>query len=255
MDTPHLGAVEMGAGGDAPVVFLHGFGMTSAIWGRDVQPAIARSHQTIAYDLPGHAASLGFPDAVSAGSFARAVAADLASRGIGRVHLVGHSMGGATATLMATAAPDRVASLTLIAPGGFGPEVNHRLIVRFGTAQTREALLAALEMMFGWRNEVPEGLVSLLVAMRAVPGQVEALGAIAGRMARSGHQGVIPPDAVAALGMPVKVIWGVEDCVLPARHAEGLPGHFAVHRFPDAGHMLVEEIPEAVTALIRQNLA
>lgn len=253
MDMAVLGIVEMGSGGDAPVVLLHGFGAVGAAWD-GVQRAISASHRTLAFDLPGHGASLAFPDATNAGRFAKAVVADLDALGIGKVHLVGHSMGGATAALIALSAPERVASLTLVAPGGFGPEINIRLISRYGSASDRESLLANLEMMFGWRRQVPDALLTLLADMRAVPGQTEALMTIAGRMTRDGRQGVIPRDGLAALGMPVKVLWGTEDCVMPVSHTNGLPGHFGVHLFSDAGHMLCDEIPEAVTGLIRENI-
>jgi len=250
-----LGASEKGDGGGAPVVFLHGFGMTREVWAHVVQPAIAQTHRTIAFDLPGHGASLAYPDALNAGKFAKAVAGELDRRCIGRVHLVGHSMGGATATLLATSVPERVASLMLLAPGGFGPEINHRLIRRFGAARSEEAILAALEMMFGWRHPVPEGLVRSLSVMRAAPGQAEALDLISSRMTRDGLQGVIPREALALLDIPVTVVWGGQDCVLPASQARGLPPHFSVQLLPEAGHMLVEEAPETVIALLRDQLA
>lgn len=250
-----LGATEMGEGGDAPVIFLHGFGMTRQVWAREVQPQIARSRRTIAFDLPGHGASLSYPDALNAGRFAKAVMGELDRRSFGRVHLVGHSMGGATAALLATGASERVASLTLLAPGGLGPEINHRLIARFGAACGGAALFEALEMMFGWRSEVPEELVRALIAMRAVPGQAEALAMIAGRMTRNGLQGVIARETLGALAMPVTVVWGEQDCLLPVGHSKGLPPHFHIHVLPECGHMLVEEAPEAVVALLRRQFA
>ncbi|MGC3085787.1 alpha/beta fold hydrolase, partial [Enterococcus faecium] len=72
-----------------------------------------------------------------------------------RVHLVGHSMGGATAALVAVFAAEKVASLTLQAPGGFGPDINGRLLRHYAAARTHDALQLALEGMFGWRNPVP----------------------------------------------------------------------------------------------------
>ena len=110
-----LGARVMGNGGRT-VVLLHGFGGSHSTW-TDIQPALARDATVIAYDLPGHARSLDYPGAGPATVAAKAVAADLTAGGRGRVHLVGHSMGGAVATLIAMRSPERVASLTLLAPG------------------------------------------------------------------------------------------------------------------------------------------
>ncbi|CAH2404464.1 hypothetical protein MES5069_420048 [Mesorhizobium escarrei] len=43
--------------------------------------------------------------------------------------------------------------------------------------------------------------------------------------------------------MPVMVVWGTDDAVLPFSQAEGLPAHFHLHHLLQAGHMLVEEAP------------
>ncbi len=52
--------------------------------------------------------------------------------------------------------------------------------------------------------------------------------------------------------MPVSVVWGGLDNVLPARQAQGLPWRFAVHLFPDLGHMLPDEAPDEMLAIIRR---
>lgn len=244
-----LHAIEMGEGRGTPVVFLHGFGGTAASW-HAVQRAISAEHATMAFDLPGHGASLDYPDAVTARHFAQSVVADLNSRDIPGAHLVGHSMGGATAALVAALAPEKVASLTLLAPGGFGPEINGRLLRRYAAAGTHDALATALEGMFGWRNPVPEEMIRRDLDLRRKEGQPERLDAILARMMKDGLQGTIPRDFLQAFTMPVTVAWGRLDNVLPVYQSDGLPSHFAVHRFDGAGHMLVEEIPDEVIRLI-----
>src|SRR5690606_18296524 len=136
---------------------------------------LAEHRATIAYDLPGHGGSLNYPGAGSAKTAANAVLDDLRSRGIERAHLVGHSMGGAVASLVALFDAKRVASLTLLAPGGFGPDINRRLLTRYAAAETREQLTACLEAMTGWYSPVPEETVEHLLTARAVPGQREML--------------------------------------------------------------------------------
>ncbi len=231
---------------------LHGFAGRNEVW-RPVQQALAAEARTLAYDLPGHGKSLDWPEAVSSKGASRAILADLTARGIERFHLAGHSMGGAIAALMALAEPARVRSLTLFAPGGFGEEINIRLLRRYAAAKTFDDLQACLEAMIGWTNPVDPDAVRAQVAMRGVPGQTEKLTEIAGTLARNGRQGVIARDSLAELPMPVSIAWGLQDNVLPVRQTIGLPPAFSLHLIPDAGHMLPEEVPDLVAALLRQN--
>ena len=247
-----LFAKEEGAG-FGPVVLLHGFGGSHAVWAQ-IQQALASEAATLAYDLPGHGGSHDFPEAGPAKVAAQAILADLAAREYERVHLVGHSMGGAIAVLMAMFDPARIASLTLLAPGGFGPEINHRLLTRFSEANDETAMRACLEAMTGWFSAVSPEMVEAALAARAAPGRRETLVEIGRGLARDGKQGEIPRERMAALGVPVSVVWGGLDNVLPARQAQGLPPFFAVHSFPDLGHMLPEEAPDDMVAIIRRTV-
>ncbi len=247
-----LAAIEMGHGAGIPVVLLHGFGGVAAVWGR-VQAALAEKHPTIAFDLPGHGGSLRYPDALTARTFANAVLTEMDRRQIGKAHIIGHSMGGATAALMAIAAPERVASLTLLAPGGFGPQINASLIERYALAVEPAELGACLAAMIksGLTSDHP---VSLLSTMRQREGQSEALVLIAARMLREGQQGTIPRERLKELSMPVAVLWGRYDNMVPVSQAVGLPEHFRVTILDGVGHMLADEQPSTVIDFIERNI-
>ena len=245
-----LFAREMG-GGSQTVALLHGFGGSHAAWSH-LQGGLASGVATLAYDLPGHGASLAYPEAGSAKVAAQALLADFAARDLERVHLVGHSMGGAVAALMAIIEPARIASLTLLSPGGFGSEINHRLLTRYAAARDEAALRACMEAMYGWMSPVSDTVIADTLAARAAPGAGEKLVAIAAGLVRDGRQGLLPRDRLEALDMPVSVVWGGLDNVLPARQAQGLPWRFAVHLFPDLGHMLPDEAPDEMLAIIRR---
>jgi pyruvate dehydrogenase E2 component (dihydrolipoamide acetyltransferase) len=162
-------------------------------------------------------------------------------------------MGGAIATLMALADPDRVASLTLLAPGGFGPEINAGLLRRYAAATGRREDRASLAAMSGSQSMPPEHVVDALCRMRKQPGQLQALIDMAAAMTRDERQGVIPRAQLDTLDMPVMVAWGAEDPLLPVEQAEALPAHFHLHHVLDAGHMLVEEAPDLVAEIVRRN--
>ncbi|RWB68511.1 MAG: alpha/beta fold hydrolase [Mesorhizobium sp.] len=244
-------AVEAGAG-PKTIVFLHGFGACREIW-RDVMAPLAAEARILAYDLPGHGHSLQCEGTGGAKTAARAVLADLAARQLTKVHLVGHSMGGAIATLMALTDPGRVASLTLLAPGGFGPEINAALLRRYAAASGRKQIRASLAAMSAPRSMPPDHVVDALCHMREQPGQLQTLIDMVAAMTRDERQGVIPRAQLDALDMPVMVVWGAEDPLLPVEQAEALPSHFHLHHVLDAGHMLVEEAPDLVAEIVRRN--
>lgn len=249
----HLLFAREAGTGEQTVVLLHGFAGSHHVWG-SVQDRLAAQAGVIAYDLPGHGASLSWPDAGPAKIAVKAVLDDLTRRGLDQVHIAGHSMGGAIAALIALAEPGRVASLCLFAPGGFGPEINQRLLLRLAAARSDTEIRDALDAMCGFDNRITDESVRASAETRAVPGQVEKLVEIAGVIARNGRQGEIPRDRLAGLAMPVTVSWGALDPVLPFHQSNDLPPLFGLHRLAGAGHMLVEEAPDLVAELISRQL-
>lgn len=249
-----LYALEGGRGEGAPIVLLHGVGGSHGAW-RRVVPVLEERRRVIAYDLPGHGRSLSYPRTGNAGVAAKAVLADLEARGIASAHLVGHSMGGAAAGLIALRAPERAASLTLLAPGGFGLEINHRLLRRYAAAREAGELTVLLEQFCGWERPLPDGIVTEAAALRAAPGQTGALVAIVETLIDGTRQRTLPVQDLGRLPLPVRVLWGEQDCVLPVRQAAGLPEGVAVEVVPGIGHMLPEEAPDQVVALVLKALA
>ena len=127
-------------------MLVHGFGADLNAWMFN-QSALAERHRVVALDLPGHGGSVKQVGSGDAETFCSAVSDALAALGIERFHLVGHSMGGAIALVLAGQMPRRIASLTLLAPAGLGPEINGAFIDGFVKVQRRreaQELLAAL---------------------------------------------------------------------------------------------------------------
>ncbi len=103
-------------GGEGPpVLLLHGFPQTHAMW-HAIAPELAQDFTVIAADLRGYGDS-SKPEGVAAYSF-REMAADqvalMRSLGFDRFHVVGHDRGGRTAHRMALDHPEAVASLTIM---------------------------------------------------------------------------------------------------------------------------------------------
>lgn len=112
----------IGSPGPEPVVFLHGFGSTKEEYADFTQfPGLA-GRPFLAYDAPGFGRSTASDLATVSIPFLVDVALAVLDRlDIDRFHVVGHSMGGLTALILADRAPDRVLSFTDI-EGNLAPE-------------------------------------------------------------------------------------------------------------------------------------
>lgn len=250
--TQQLFAAETGTGSRV-VVLIHGFGGFHGIWDQ-LASELASENRVIAYDLPGHGGSLAWPDAGPAKIAVRAILADLATRGIEKAHFVGHSMGGAIAVLAALSDPARIASLTLLAPGGFGEEIAGPLLRRFAAARSQAEIRDCLDAMSGPKFHPADDSVQALETVRSADGQSEKLIEIAAAITENDRQGVIPHEILAKLTMPVSVVWGTADSVLPFSQTEGLPSAFRLYPLQGVGHMLPEEAPETVLDIIRRTM-
>ncbi|MBS9721102.1 alpha/beta fold hydrolase [Tianweitania sp. BSSL-BM11] len=250
LDTSRLYASVEGTGPKV-IVLLHGFGGFHGVWSQ-IQPELADDATVLAYDLPGHHHSLHYPNAGSAGVAAKAILADLEERGVERAHFVGHSMGGAIAALIGLRAPQAAETLTLLAPGGFGPQINADLLRRYGAAMRVDELQACLNEMSAPDFTMPTEPAVRLAEARATPGQQDKLVEIAAAITKGDQQGEIPREMLATLAMPVTVALGTGDPVLPFSQTGNLPVNFKLDVLPGRGHMLMEEAPDDVVRIIRQ---
>lgn len=238
-----------GEGEGLPIVFIHGFGGDLNGWLFN-QPALAERHPTVALDLPGHG---GSEKEVGAGDVAalRAALADfLAALGIAEAHLVGHSLGAAAALDLALAEPGRVRTLTLIAAAALGPEINMDFIEGFVRAGRRKELKPILALLVHDPAAIGREMVEEVLRYKRLDGATAALGAIAGAAFAGGVQALRLEHRVAGLKLPLQVIWGRDDRIVPAAHAEALAGTVPVHLLSGAGHMVHMEKAAEVNALI-----
>ncbi len=109
--------VDYGSGDGPPVVFVHGIVGCWEHWLENLAP-IACHRRVVAFDLPGFGESTMPSEPIGIGFYAR-VAGELCERlGLGRVVVVGNSLGGAVAADTAALFGDRVERLVLVSAGG-----------------------------------------------------------------------------------------------------------------------------------------
>ena len=117
-----------GVGGDLPLLMLHGGGPGASAWSNfgAALPRFASTFRTLLVDQPGFGGSDKPPVVGNYFRFSMEyVVALLDELGIERVHLLGNSLGGGTATRLAIEHPDRVGRLVLMGPGGLSLNLFH----------------------------------------------------------------------------------------------------------------------------------
>jgi len=246
-----LRVLDIGDGDAIPVLFVHGFGADLNTW-MFTQPALTEARRTIALDLPGHGGSEKALDGADAASFAATIDRALGVLGIERCHLVGHSMGGAIAVNFASWQPSRVASLSLLAPAELGPEINAVFIDGFIKAQRRREMQEVLTLLVHDPALVSRQMVEDVLRYKRLDGAQAALEQVAAEWFPGGVQRVGNAALVANLPVPMQLIWGRDDKIIPVAHAEALGDKLAVHVIEDAGHLPHMEKSGEVNRLLQR---
>ena len=252
------------AGTSGPVVvLLHGIASRAAQW-EQVMATLGDHYRVIAPDLLGHGLSAKPRGDYSLGAHACGVRDLLASLGHDRVSLVGHSLGGGIAMQFAYQFPERIERLALVSAGGLGPEVSPFL--RAATLPGSELVLPVIAG--SWVRKAGRGLDSVLG--RFVPeGMREALigfGSLGDRATREAFvhtarsvidvrgQRVDGRDRLyLATDLPLLVVWGGKDAIIPVQHAltvaEALPSA-RLEVFTQSGHFPHLTEPKRLSALL-----
>jgi pyruvate dehydrogenase E2 component (dihydrolipoamide acetyltransferase) len=244
-----LRILDIGEGAGAPIVLVHGFGADLNAWMFN-QPVLAERRRVVALDLPGHGGSVKQVGAGDAEALAAAIADALTVLGLDRVHLVGHSLGGALALVLARQMPERVASLTLLAPAGLGPDIDGAFIDGFVKVTRRREAQELLAMLVHDPSLISRAMIEETLRYKRLDGVSAALAAIARAWFPAGRQALDLRPTLAALALPAQIIWGRDDRIIPVAHAEALAGALPVHILDQVGHIPQMEKAGEVNRLI-----
>jgi pyruvate dehydrogenase E2 component (dihydrolipoamide acetyltransferase) len=229
--------IRFGDGGEGgePLVLLHGFGGDINNWLFNTEP-LAAERAVYALDLPGHGGSVKQVGAGDVATLVGALREFLDSQGVERAHLAGHSMGGLVAAELALTDPGRVLSLTLIAPAGFGEEIDREYVEGFVAATGRRELKPVLQRLFADPGLVNRQMVDDVLKYKRLDGVQDALGTLADSLFPDGRQTRVLASDLDGASVPVLVIWGEDDATIPPAQAEAAPGGAETHVLPGVGH-------------------
>jgi len=238
-----------------PLVLLHGFGGDLNNWLFNAEP-LSSGRVVYAVDLPGHGGSAKDVGDGEVATLVDVVRGFLDAQGIERAHLAGHSMGALVAAELALVDPERVASLALIAPAGFGPEIDREYVEGFIAASGRRDLKPVLQRLFADPDLVNRQMVDDVLKYKRLDGVDEALRTLAARVFPEGRQArVIAGQLDEGYAGPVLVLWGERDAIIPAAHAEAAPGRAETHVLDGVGHSPHMEAAGEVNRLLEGFLA
>lgn len=261
------------AGTGPPLLLLHGVGNSAQTWA-GVLDRLSGSHTVIAPDLLGHGASDKPRGDYSIAGYANGMRDLLAVLDVEQVTVVGHSFGGGIALQFAYQFPEMVQRLVLVGSGGLGPDLSATL--RMATVPGAEAVLGALAAVSGGLRtglRVVEGAGSALgwKRMSDLAEAADAILALRDVSARRAFvrtlRGVVDAhgQAVTALdrlylanSVPMLVVWGSRDPIVPAAHAQALRSLVPTARvevFEGAGHWPHLDDPDRFSAVLREFLA
>jgi pimeloyl-ACP methyl ester carboxylesterase len=268
--TVHGRAVSYIEAGEGPVLLLiHGIAGNCQNWREVIEP-LAHRHTVIVPDLPGHGVSEPGGGDYSIAALAAGLRDLLFVLGHERATVVGHSLGGGVAMQLGYQFPEMVERLVLVSSGGLGPEVSP--VLRAAALPGADLFIAATADLgqrvgstlgrgltaIGLRPsadiaEIARGYASLSDPTR----RAAFLGTLHAVVGTRGQRVDASDRLYLAEAVPVLIVWGDRDSIIPARHGEdahrAIPGS-RLEIFEGVGHLPQLEAPGRFIAALERFL-
>jgi pimeloyl-ACP methyl ester carboxylesterase len=256
------------AGSGPALLLIHGIGDNSMAWA-PVHAQLARRFTVIAPDLLGHGQSDKPRADYSVAAYANGMRDLLSVLDIDQVTVVGHSLGGGVAMQFAYQFPQMVERLVLIGAGGVTKDVNValrlaslpggsealsllRLPLVLPALQLAGALLGTVIGSTGVGRDIPNAL--RILADLPEPTASAAFSRTLRAVVDWRGQVVTMLDrCYLTESVPVQLIWGEQDAMIPVSHAHmahaAMPGS-RLEIFPDSGHYPFHQHPDRFVGLV-----
>ena len=245
-----------------PLVLIHGLGSAATAF-KSIIPALAQSFRVITVDLPGHGNSTyNKGQAMDPKSLGGAVFESVESEyGIDKFHVAGNSLGGWIALEMAADQPQRIDSLTGIAPAGLWlkpaaeremKEARSYYVARLFRPFIRIGLNSKLLRWIGfatvspvWRDLSYETCYEAAHAMLNCPGYFPAWDGMLSRRF----------DAQVSPTVAVTILFGDTDNTLPfpiSQERSLAPAHSSWMVIDNCGHAPMWDYPQLIAKIIKE---
>jgi pimeloyl-ACP methyl ester carboxylesterase len=247
-----------------PIVLIHGTAASLHTW--DGWTSLLKAQRrVIRFDLPGFGLTGPSPDAdYSIAAYVRFTVAVLDKLGLQRVVLAGNSLGGQVAWETALAQPARVEKLILVDAAGY-PFESQSVPIGFRIARipvlnrvmqytlARSFVESSVRDVYGDPSRVTPELLDRYFELTLREGNRAALV----QRLRQGPVTDASAKRIAQLKLPVLVLWGGRDQLIPPDNAQRFQHDIAgseLIMFDDLGHVPHEEDPLRTVNAIRNFL-
>jgi pimeloyl-ACP methyl ester carboxylesterase len=258
--------------GSGPVLLLlHGLGCDHHTWD-PVIGRLAERYTVIAPDLLGHGASDKPRADYSVGGYANGMRDLLTVLGIDKVTVVGHSFGGGVAMQFAYQFPERTHRVILVSSGGLGPEVTPAIkaittpgfhqfmgvVTLPGLRQLTTTTMRALS-----RSRLPhtrdlDEMADIVETFRDPRARAAIRHVVRAVVDWSGQIVTMSDRAYLTEAMPIYLIWGADDTVIPPVHlenAKALAPALRAEVMADAGHFPHKDHPHLFVEMVEDFIA
>ena len=245
-----------------PLLVINGFGATSSDWDPSFIDRLASSNELILLNNRGIGGSIDDGQSFDIEKLADDAAHVIETLGIGRASVMGWSMGGFIAQALAVKYADRVEKLVLLStdPGGIeadlaSADVWSKLLDTSGTPNEQARRMLFLLFPIDVAESFCRQFGDIVAAERARL-SVELLNRQAAAMAAWHGNGLT--SQLQHLRVPVLIVTGTEDIIIPASNAlklvNTIPGGWLA-QFLHGGHAFIAQFPRALADLIKSFLS
>ncbi len=266
VDGTPVNYVDIGEGELEPIVFVHGLGGQWQNWLENI-PRAAQERRVIALDLPGSGLSPPPRDGITIPGYGRCVDTVCDKLGVGRVDMVGNSMGGFVAAEVAIQFPERIDQLVLVSAAGIASaDVAKTPILTIGRVMAAIAThTATLDPFLASR---PKSRHAALALVARHPSRLKADLAYEGFFKGAGKPGFQEAlkanleydfrDRLPEIRHPTLIVWGENDSIIPVRDANQFERLIPDSRkvvMKETGHVPMAERPNTFNDLMLEFLA
>lgn len=245
------------------LVLIHGSNASLHTWQPWVK-ILGQDYRIISMDLPGHGLTGVNPSGVYDNqSYVGVVDALLAKLGVNKAVIGGNSMGGGVSWMYALAHPDKTEALLLVDASGQPQAKPDELPIGFRLMRTpvikeaarliapRSIFESSVKNTMSVQSKIDDALIDRYWELNRFPGNREAT---MKRFSDPRGIGSGSKEKLAAIKVPVMIMWGEEDKLIPVSSArwfaEAIPAAKLVI-YPKVGHIPMEEVPERSAADVK----